>query len=99
MQEINLEDMNPKTLYQNVLFVRDEMGELLGNLAARIYSDPDCLKEFKVVELVRLYEFLNGFTHWCVSAEVISMAASWITIRMLELQEDLNMELGLERQS
>jgi hypothetical protein len=36
MQEINLEAMNPKTLYQNVLFVRDEIGELLDNLAAEV---------------------------------------------------------------
>jgi hypothetical protein len=99
MQDSQIENMNPKALYQNVLYVRDEMGEMLGNLAAAIYNNPNCLRAFKIVELVRLYEFLSSFSHWCVSANVISMANNWITIRMLELQNELNLDLGLQRQS
>jgi hypothetical protein len=99
MEEINFADMSIKELYQGVLYTRDEMGELLGNIAANIYSNPDSLQELKIAELVRLYEFLNNFSHWCVSAETVSMATSWITIRMLELQEELDMDLGLERQT
>jgi len=99
MEEVNLADKSVKELYQWVLYTRDDMGELLGNIAASITADPDCLKELKIVELIRLFEFLHSFSHWCVSAEVVTLATGWITIRMLELQEELDMELGLPRQT
>jgi hypothetical protein len=99
MQAPQIENMNSKILVRSALFIRDEMCEVLSNLASAICTNPNCLHDFKVDELLRAYELLHSFAHWSENAEVVSMAASWLTLRLVEVQEESDLELGLERQS